>query len=92
MRITDSDVDGRDGAVLSSLGSIQVGRFCVQRGWLTGIETCLGPVDLCSIPARAFGFKRAVTLSKLCTYACAPTNQAIHPARVGKFLPTICQG
>ena len=39
-----------------------------------------GSVDLGSIPARAIGFNRVITLSKLCTYTCALDNQAIHPS------------
>ena len=40
------------------------------------------PVDLGSIPARAAGFNRVMTLSKLCTYTCALANQVIHPLGV----------
>ena len=49
----------------------------------------LGLVDLGSVPARAAGFNRVMTLSKLYTYTCALANQAIHPFGVGKFVPPI---
>ena len=48
-------------------------------------------IDLGSIPVRAAGFNRVMTLSKLCTYT-ALANQAIHPFLVGKLVQAICQG
>ena len=62
----------------------------VRLGWFIGIECDLEPVDLGSIPARASGFNRVMTLSKLCTYTCTLANQAIHPFGVGKLVPAIC--
>ena len=50
----------------------------------------LGPVDLGLILARAIGFNRVMTLSKLCTYTYALAIQAIHPFGVGKLVPAIC--
>ena len=61
-------------------------------GWFIDIEWGLSLVDLGSILARVFGFSRVMTLSKLCTYTCARANQAIHPFRIGKFIPAICRG
>ena len=37
----------------------------VWRSWLIGIKSDLGPVDLGSIPTRAFVFNHVMTLSRL---------------------------
>ena len=40
----------------------------------------LGPFDLGSIPTRAFGFNRVMTLSKLRMYTCALANKLSIPS------------
>ena len=51
-----------------------------RRGWFTGIESGLGPVDLGSTSARENGFNRAITPRKLCTYACANLTRLFIPS------------
>ena len=66
----------------------------IMYGAVGSLASCggLGPVDLSSVSARAVGFNCIMTLSKICTYTCAPANQAIHPFGVGKLIPAICRG
>ena len=59
----------------------------VRRRWFIGIAWGHGPFHLGSIPARAFGFYRVMTLSELCTYTRAIAKQAVHPLGIGKLVP-----
>ena len=40
---------------------------------------------MCSVPTRALGFNRVMTLNKLCTYSCVLANQTNYPLGVGKL-------
>ena len=70
----------------SNTKNIPVETQILQSSWDMLNIWGLGPVDLGSIPARAIGFNRVMTLSKLYTYTCALANQAIHPFGVGKLV------